>query len=242
MMNWRLQMRFPALRPPSRAQLIRCGTVSVGLLSLLMASGCHTPLGSPGHLGVGARQAPNVYRSSERLPLFLRRVAVLPLQADLKSPELGAGRQALESVLQEELIKAGAFELTFITPAQLEQWTGKSRWNAEDKLAPDFFDRLRGQANCDAVLFCRLTAFRPYKPLQVGWNFKLVDSMEFNICWAVDEMFDAGEPPVARAAQRYHQSNFSQERAAQDPEIIEISPRRFGQYSLSEVIATLPKR
>jgi hypothetical protein len=184
----------------------------------------------------------NAYRASEMLPPEIRRVAVLPLVGDASESTLEAGLETLEPVLHSELSKCDLFELTFISPEKMRQWTGQSRWAAEERLPQDFFQRLQQEVGCNAVLFSRLTRFQAYAPLQTGWNLKLVESANPRIWWSADEVFDAGQPAVAEEARQYAADNLRDGRPLSDSASILMSPARFGQYSISIVLGTLPKR
>ena len=158
------------------------------------------------------------------------------------SPESDAGQETLDPVLHAELARCKKFELVFVSTGQLQEWTGRARWKAEEKLPLAFFQKLREELGCDAVLFCRLSHYRPYAPLQIGWNLKLVDSEEPRIWWSVDELFDAGEPATARAAQRFYRKTSAEDGASSDAATVLASPRRFGQFAIHAVLATLPER
>jgi hypothetical protein len=94
----------------------------------------------------------------------------------------------------------------------------------------------------DAVLFSRLTQYRAYEPLAVGWRLKLFDTAEPQVLWAVDEVFDARVPEVAAAARRYAQQHPDAGPSVQDAQGVLLSPRRFGRYAASAVVETLPGR
>lgn len=187
-------------------------------------------------------QPHNVHRSEPYLPIRVRRVAVLPLTADEQQADTDAGQTALQPVLRDELGRTGKFELVFITREQLRQWTGRPNWSASDKLPPDFFKTLRAEFGCDAVLFCRLTRYQAYPPLAVGWHLKLVDAQKPRTLWAVDEIFDAGDPKVVAGARRFQQRQPSASPVLADSRSILSSPRQFGHYTASVVLATLPER
>jgi hypothetical protein len=182
----------------------------------------------------------NVYRPAAQLPATVRRVAVLPVTIDADDLVTEEGRDALETVLYTELQKRAAADLVGISREQLRDLTGRKEWTTADALSPDFFERLRAATGCDAVVFSRLTHFRAYPPLGVGWNVQLIDTQKRSL-WAVDEVFDAGNPAVAAAARRYyvrslHTPNFC------DSSTVLFSPRRFGQFAAAEVSATMPGR
>jgi hypothetical protein len=197
---------------------------------------------SPGDLVPGRSYRPaNVYRPVSSLPDHLHRVAVLPLTSE-STPEAEVGRDQLQKMVPFVLTRREAFEVVTVRPAELQQWTGSKYWAAEDRLPAGFFERLRDEFGCDAVLFCRLTAYRPYSPVAVGWNLKLVDAKAPCVWWSADVVFDAGDPAVANAARRYHRKNLADDKPATDSRIILSSPQQFGEYSLSALLKTLPER
>lgn len=214
----------------------------VALLAVLLAaSGCQTGSLADPVMGLSYRPG-NVYTSFNQLPVSLRRVAVLPLACDTKASELEYGRQVLEAVLGEELGKTKKFELVNVSPEQLRIWTGRSAWRAEETLPANFLKVLKEQLGCDAVLFSRLTQYRAYPPLTVGFSLKLaeVDTAEF--VWAVDEIFDASEPSVVNSARRYQLSREQLPAALSDSRSILNSPSGFGRYAANSVFQTLPAR
>jgi hypothetical protein len=122
------------------------------------------------------------------------------------------------------------------------QWTGRESWRAEEPLPRNFLQKIRESAACEAILFARLTAYRAYPPPATGWSMKLVDSVDGKVWWSVDEVFDSAEPAVVASARRYSQQHIQTGGAAPDPQAILQSPTRFGQYTLSAVLATMPGR
>jgi len=182
----------------------------------------------------------NVHRSDSHLSLRVRRVAVLPLAADEAST--GAGQETLQSVLRDELGRTEKFVRVLETREQLKLWTGRSVFYSSDRLPPDLFTRLRDETGCAAVLFCRLTRFHAYPPLAVGWQLRLEDARKPRTLWAVDEVFDAGDASVVTGARRFQQQRPVASPAPGDTWSILQSPRRFGHYTASAVLATLPER
>jgi hypothetical protein len=181
----------------------------------------------------------NVFRVNGTLPPDLRRVAVLPLLVDPNQTDGAAGQQSLEPVLHTELLKTKRFELVWVSPEQLQQWTGKPLWTAEDKLPQNFLAKLREQTGCDAVLFSQLSRYHPYPPLILGWKLKLVTQNKAEVLWAVDEIFDAGEPLVSNSARRYEHEHQKGGPSTDSPMIL-ASPQRFGHYTVYALLGTLP--
>src|SRR5262249_26051439 len=119
---------------------------------------------------------------------------------------------------------------------------GRSTWTAEEKLPADFFHKLRSAVDVDAVLVGRLTQYRAYEPLAIGWRLKLIDADGARIVWATDEVFDAQRTDVANAARRYAKAHPASVTPVGDSRRILVSPRRFAQYTANEVVKTLPPR
>lgn len=213
----------------------------IAVLSTLLTTGCHTesftdPI-------IGPVYAPrNVFRRSIQFPANIRRVAVLPLAYDANDPLKVSGREVLEQPLMIGLAKAQRFECIPVSREQLNQWTGREKWSSRDQLPPDLLATLEREWGCEAVLFCELTHYKPYSPLTIGWNFKLVEIKDQTILWAADETFDAGEIPVANAARLYQRSREKDSSGLSDSRQVLQSPRRFGQFTIDTLVETMPTR
>ena len=213
----------------------------LGLAVAGLLSGCATnPLED--RVWGPSYQPQNIYTEGQTLPARLRRLAVLPVTAAGESTELEFGRASLEPVLFAELGRVNQFELVPITPEQLQRWTGRSSWTGEEKLPRDFFEKLRAAAGIDGVLLSRLTQYRAYEPLAIGWRIKLLDARNPRVIWAVDEVFDARQSDVANAARRFAQAHPEPVPPVGDSRSALMSPRRFAQYTASAVFQTLPAR
>ncbi|WCJ58174.1 hypothetical protein NXS98_10600 [Fontisphaera persica] len=223
-----------------RLRLMMQGLARAGLALLpLWLGGCLTD--RPPDLVMGQVYRPSNIHASPQFPAqTLRRVAVLPLVSEVAGAAGQFARDTLEPEIRAELTQMGRFELVYPTPSQLRQWTGKTSWSAEEALPRDFLATLRQQTGCDAVLFCRLTAYRPYPPLTMGWNLKLVEAVKGEIVWAADEVFDAGNPAVANSARLYYQKKTKDQPPLNDSHSILNSPRHFGRYAFHALVQTIP--
>lgn len=209
------------------------------LFSAVMAAGflggCESPRS---HALVASYRANNIYRASDTLPASMKRVAVLPVTVETGDWQADAGRESFEPMLRSELGRLKAFEAVFVTPEQMRDWTGATTLKAGDRLPPALFELLIEVTGCEGVLFSHVRPFHAYKPLVIGWQFKLIESRGPRILWAADEVFDASDPAVATAAERYWRGRA--ERASDAGEILS-SPRRFSQYTLGILFSTLPQ-
>jgi len=209
--------------------------------ALLVAWGFFTGCATPAHqAGVTSGYQPENISSVSSELINVQRVAVLPLACEEARADLPEGRDALNPVLLSELLKTKKFEVVAINRETLRGRMGRADWTGAEVLPAEFFESLRRVHGCDAVLFCQLTAFRAYAPIAIGWRMKLVDTRTGQIVWAVDEVFDAGQPAVLRAARRYELAQLRVPKS--DDWGIKNSPRQFGQYAAAEVLARLPGR
>ena len=184
----------------------------------------------------------NVYVSTG-LPGDLRRVALLPITLPKENTDAENSAVAIEQALQQEILKANRFELVIVSATQLRQWTGRAAVTAEEKLPRDFLATIKEHSGCEGVRFVRVTRFRAYPPLTVGLNLKLVYGDAPNrVLWAVDEVFDAGQPGVAKAAANFARRNATGSEHLADGWSVLHSPQRFGQYAANAVMTTLPTR
>jgi hypothetical protein len=230
----------PTLQPkqslPSSAAT-RCLLLLLGCLF----TGCATPSVRDLTLGPSYRPA-NTFAASPVLPLTLRRVALLPLATDAADFQLTEAQPALQAVLQAELAKTHKFEVLEVSPEFLKSHTGRGSWGGEEALPAELLDSLHRAYGCDGVLFCRLTAFRGYAPLAVGWRLRLVEAHTATTLWAADELFDAGQPAVSAGARRYQLAELHPGDAPPEEWTIAHSPRQFAHYAVAQVLATLPQR
>jgi TolB-like protein len=184
----------------------------------------------------------NVFVDGAALPKNIRRVAVLPLVCDDKDINLDEGRAQLEPVLMSELIKTKKFEVVSSDSSFLKNRTTRADWTGEEILPPEFFALLRENSGCDAVLFSRLTVFRAYPPLAVGWRIRLVDAQTGKTIWAADEVFDGGEVAVENGARLHQLTEDRSPWGAPNAWFVQNSPSKFGQYTAARLLATLPPR
>lgn len=216
-------------------QLVACVVACIAL------TGCRTTFSRPAALTAG-EQPENVFKFSNLLSASIRRVAVLPLASLDSRVGLVEGREALQPVLLAELIKTKRFEIVPVSARVMRAKTGRDAWSAADRLTPDFFEVLREEFGCDAVLFAELTEYRAYAPVAVGWRFKLIDARTKAPIWAGDELFDSRRAEVVSVVQKLRApgSWFAAETGADWA--VSHSPRRFAQLTVAQMFDTLPVR
>jgi hypothetical protein len=231
------------------------GISSATALAALLLTGCSM---LPRPVTFAKYQPTNIFRKSDLLPPNVKRLAILPLTVSDSTTLLQNGAVVLQPALYTELEKTKRFEVIVVSPEQLRQWTGQTQWKSTEPLPADFFSRLRQNLGNDAVMFCELTSYQPYPPIAIGWKLTLVTTSDLRnadspastktrgenpeILWSADEVFNAGNPEVANAAQTYTEWNHRNEAPIADSSSIFSSPFRFGQYTLNALFQTLPAR
>ena len=184
-----------------------------------------------------ATDVDNVYRAPGKVQT--RRVAVLPISFSPADWQAADGAKALQPALISELAKKQRFELATVTTEQLQLWSGRGTWHADELLPPNLFEKLRAETGCDAVLFTHLGSYHPYEPIVMGWTMKLVDAQNSTILWAVDEVFDGAKRAVTSAAAQGVGRILGWTDSGSDS--LQLSPRRFGEYTFSALLDTLPE-
>jgi len=216
-------------------------TRMLAAMVLALAAGCHTGSMYDPILGEGYKPK-NIFIKAGQWPLEIRRVAVLPMAYSETEPVAASGRDTLEPILQAELTKGQRFECVSVSPASLKKWSNREKWSASDWLPGDLIQTIKTETGCDAVLFPELTVYSPYSPLIIGWNIKLVSVNSQDILWSADETFDSSVKSVANAARRHEYARDSSHPILADSRQVLDSPRRFGQYTLETLVATMPGR
>jgi hypothetical protein len=213
------------------------GAIAVALL----LSGCahSSAFRWAGITGGPEYQPTNIFCAAPELPAAIRRVAILPISVGPDDWPAKSGRAELAPILRSELGKTQRFEVATVTPEHMRQLTGRESWRPDEKLPHDVAAQLRDEFGCEAVLLVHLAPYQAYRPLKLGWNLKLVDLQALQIVWAADEVFDASDASVTRAAERYYRGHNG---GLPGDDAILYSPRRFSQYTLNALFATLPHR
>lgn len=179
----------------------------------------------------------NVYVAP--LAVSVQRVALLPVTVARDDRDHQNGVTALEPLLQRSLVSRQAFEVAPVSTAWLQRQTGQARWRLDEPLPADLIAQIQQAYGCDSVLFAELAEYHPYPPMRIGWHLKLVAGPEATIAWSANEIFDASRQDVVNSARRFYQAHQWGVRGNGHSRAILDSPRRFGAYSVSEVLRTL---
>jgi len=209
--------------------------------ALLLAAGCtSTREGIADRVKEKTYFTPANFNGEARLPVTLRRVLLLPLAGGSIVPRETA--EATEEVFAAELQKSLRFEVVRLSREECQRRFGAPEFSSVAALPHDFLATLGRAHAADAVLFVDLTAYRGYRPLQLGVRAKLATVEETRLIWTFDEVFSTDDPAVSNSVRRYFGSS--------DPSGIPMnpgntalqSPSKFAAYVAAATFNTLPVR
>ena len=214
--------------------------IGVGVTFGLLMVGCESTQRSE-MPNAPLHEVKNVYRSLVKLPAEIRRVAILPISIDERSPDAVAGRETFQPILFQEALQTHEFEPIEATSAQLNRWFGRASFAADEVLPANLLDRIEKETGCNAVLLCRLSSYHPYPPVVEGWSMKLVWCKNAEILWTVEDIFDLSDSQVAASARREFKTQEAASASLVDPGSAMQSPRKIAQFSLRSLFGTMPK-
>jgi len=144
-----------------------------------------------------------VFIQSTRFPADVQTVAVMPVTVPAVSNSLVLehGQRGLTRVLPAALQKVGAFRPVFLTPDQVEIWTGRSQWRSSEPLPEDLLQTFQKAGQVQGLLFCEMTAYDPFQDYQLGLRCHLVDVRDGSTIWQMDHLF-RGRAVTARDENR----------------------------------------
>lgn len=210
------------------------------LLAALLFSGCANgelvmprmtgPLFKPGnHLG------------EVRLPVAIRRVALLPLHGGQVVP--AESLDMLDRGFMQELLRVERFEAVLLTRETMVRLFGEKQFSSVEALPHEFLAAIARDQAVDGVLFVDITSYSAYQPLQIGVRAKLAATATGNLLWSFDTLFSADNPTVVNSARLYAQGGKKGARPLIDRSSSVLqSPSQFGAYAAATTFATLPPR
>jgi hypothetical protein len=168
----------------------------------------------------------------------VRRVVLLPIAGGALVPSETA--ESLDPVILAALQQQNRFEIVTLTREECLRRFRAESLGSTGALPHDLMPVLKRQFAADAVLFVDLTAYSPYRPLQIGLRAKLATIDGTRLIWTFDTVFSAADPTVANAA-RNHFLGADRAGIPADftPSALQ-SPGRFADYAAVAMFRTLP--
>jgi len=103
-------------------------------------------------------------------------------------------------------------------------------------------DEIRQSLKCDAVLFGRMTDFKPYPKLQVGLFMKLINLRSGELVWAIEHIWDSTDKVVEKRVNYFFEKEMRTGYGPHKGRLALISPRMFQKFVAWEVAKTIPCR
>lgn len=180
------------------------------LLLVLSLSACQSAERRAKDTVIGSGVSPRPVYAEPAIGAEIRRVFVLPVRG-MDDPE---SAEKMRAVFAEELQRTGRFEVLHLQPEQ--------------------------RAFADALLQVDVLAYHPYKPMAIGVRTTLARAGDGVVLWAADDHFQAGNPAVARSAERFGQDRYRPSYPAPGGESMLLSPTRFAHFVAATLFSTLP--
>lgn len=183
--------------------------------------------------------APKNLYPTERLPVYLNRVVVLPcFYPDADSPLL----DYVDRIFLQEISQERIFETIPFSTSRMKSLFGHERVSSSGALPENFLRTLESETSANGVLFVDLDSYRPYRPISLGVRAKLVDIKSGEFHWAIDETFDAGHAGVILGARIFQENSQVRALSQKTEGSVLQSPRIFSKYVASTIFSTLPNR
>ncbi|MDR4505539.1 MAG: hypothetical protein MRK01_12235 [Candidatus Scalindua sp.] len=97
----------------------------------------------------------------------------------------------------------------------------------------------RKRYKVDAIIFGKITHYRPYDPPILGIKIGMFSTVTGNVLWSSDAIYDSSEASVVRLIKDYHKNNFQKSQSLYDWKILLLSMKRYAQFVAYHIIETL---
>ena len=218
-----------------------CGLWLAALL--LATTGC-TTTSTQSLEDVGPTYSPSNVSGARRWPGHVRRVAILPV-ADATATLPPAFLTTYDAPWSAALQQSQRAEFVVVDRATYARWTGGPQAPASNALLPsDWAQKISAATGAEAAMLVEVTRCSPYAPLALGLRAKLIDLRTAEVLWAVDEVFDAADPTVARAARRHANPAPTPglPKSQTTAGAVLQSPSQFAEYATTAIANMLPVR
>ena len=208
-----------ATKPIALRALALCGALLVSSCSLIEP---------------GSQMSIHAYVGDARDLFIIRRVAVLPVFGP-NVPD--AQRESLHASLVAELGALHRFQIVRLD--DVEEVPPLYGSEKRGRIDVNALVELGGRYHVDGVLLARITSYKPYMPPVIGLQLHLVSVHAGDVVWVVDETFDGSHERVRQDLLHYQRQRLTEETSLHDTDMLLMSPRRFGRYSMARAVDTL---
>jgi len=175
------------------------------------------------------------YLGDARDLFVVRRVIVLPFFGREVDPSYLA---ALRESFVAELHRSQRFR---VVPLETMTQEDIALYDSEKRglIASKNLVELGAQYQVDGIVLVRVTSFRPWMPPSLGLYASLVSVHSGEPVWVVDETFDSSIEAVRLDALHYYRHELAKDESLHGPEMMQLSPRRYGAYVCARIVGTL---
>ncbi|MCD4823774.1 MAG: hypothetical protein K8S55_04150 [Phycisphaerae bacterium] len=175
----------------------------------------------------------NIYRNDRGIK-HVSRVVFVQLADDVGYPAIA---QRMTETLCDTMQRQGRFHVD-IVPATHSDLRDLDMIKREPYTIAELIS-IRKSLRCDAILFGRMSSYRPYPGTQIGLFLRLVDLKDGELIWAVDDVWDTTDRKVAKRIKRFY---FDEMRDTYDPAKAEMgimSTSGFQKFVSYEIVETM---
>lgn len=99
---------------------------------------------------------------------------------------------------------------------------------------------IRQKLKCDAIMFGKVSHFRPYPRMQVGLYLKLLDLKDGKLVWAIDHIWDTTDKSTAGRIREFFDTEIREGYEPAHWQMGLMSPGMFQKFVAHEVTNTFP--
>jgi len=196
-------------------------------LLVFAISGCHTPYQPE-------LSEDSYYTDKEKIKNDIARVAIVELANETEYPEISS---QVTRQIYRELQKQQIFSIRVVNKDD-PRW---ERLQLKDK--PSYtieeLSRIYESLNQDALLFGKVTEYKPYPHLTVGLRLKLVSLRDARLVWGFEQIWDSENSTTERRIKKYLEKCMSSEGKTLQSELMSVSTKQFIKFAAYETASTL---
>ncbi|MHC4455520.1 MAG: hypothetical protein ACYS0I_00275 [Planctomycetota bacterium] len=162
------------------------------------------------------------------------KVAIVELDNESSYPQISTD---LTKALFQSIQKKQVFSLTVIH--QNDPAWHSLQLDLSSTYTLEQLSEIKRALKCDAILIGTVTRYQPYPHMVVGLRLKLIDLMDGELIWAVEQVWDGADKTTEYRTKSFFQNEI---RSGYEPlreQLVIISPLKFIKFVAYEVAETI---
>ncbi|MGR3317837.1 MAG: hypothetical protein ACUZ8O_05095 [Candidatus Anammoxibacter sp.] len=178
----------------------------------------------------------NHFRSAELDGQSIRKILIVPF-AYKDGPEKIS--TTITEIFAVELGKAGLFQIMnpSLKPSELID-ASNILWD-RGVIDVDVLLNAKKKYGVEAVLFGKITNYKPYIPLVLGMKITMISTLSGKTLWSIDGDFDSDQKEVVRFAKSYYKKYYRKDLSLYGWELVLISMERYARFVSNMLISTI---